>query len=86
MSRNHTTIFRESHLQTTSVDVRFPREDVAVVHATWVLSGERGFDGSALPPRNGLVTYLMTREPSGWEIAAFQNTNIEVPPGSALHH
>jgi hypothetical protein len=61
MSQNHATIFRDSHLQTTYVDIRFARADVAIVHAPWVLSGEREFDGRAPPPRTGLLTYLMTR-------------------------
>jgi uncharacterized protein (TIGR02246 family) len=85
MTRNHAAIFKDSRLEVKNVDIRHVRSDVAIVHATWVLSGELGFDGNPLPQREGLVTYALTREETGWEIAAFQNTNIIRPTGAAAH-
>jgi uncharacterized protein (TIGR02246 family) len=81
MERNHRTIFRESHLAQTGLAVRFPRPDVAVVHGTWDLTGERSWEDQPLPLREGRITMLMTREVEGWMIAAFQNTDIVEPPG-----
>jgi len=80
LTRNHQTIFRDSHLKQTGLAVRFPRPDTAVVHATWDLTGERSWEDKLLPLRQGRITLLMTRESAGWMIAAFQNTDIVTPP------
>jgi uncharacterized protein (TIGR02246 family) len=80
LNRNHPTIFRESHLAQTNVTIRSPRPEVAIVHARWNLSGERGQQDEVLPPRQGIITLLLTKEPGGWRIAAFQNTDILALP------
>ena len=79
MVRNHQTIFRESRLAQTDLVVRFPRPEVAVVHATWELTGERNQADVLLPPRRGIITLLLTQATRGWEITAFQNTDIRAP-------
>jgi hypothetical protein len=40
------------------------------------------WEDQPLPPRRGRITMLMTREPEGWLIAAFQNTDIVAANGS----
>jgi uncharacterized protein (TIGR02246 family) len=78
-ANNHATIFKESRLDNVRVRQRFLKPDVAVVHATWDLVGQRRRDGQAVPPRAGLITMVLTKEGDAWPIAVFQNTDIVTP-------
>jgi uncharacterized protein (TIGR02246 family) len=80
MTRYHKTIFRSTHLKTTIADVRLSRPDVAVLHMTWEMDGERSLDDSSVSSRQGLVTMIMTRESDGWKISGFQNTDVAKVP------
>jgi ketosteroid isomerase-like protein len=66
-------IFKSSTLRFAKIDVRFLRKDVAVAHASWELRG----DARTPNPRHGLFTFVLTRQQSGWFIAAAQNTEID---------
>jgi len=76
MTRYHTTMFRSTHLEPTVAGIRFIRPDVAIVHATWSMTGERGINDRPIADRTGLITMVMAQEGDGWKIAAFQNTDI----------
>jgi len=65
-------IFKTSTIRFTEIDVRFLRRDVALAHASWELLG----DTRTQNPRHGLLTFVLTRQESGWLIAAAQNTEI----------
>ncbi len=65
-------IFRTSTLRFTELDVRFLRKDVAVAHASWELLG----DSRSPNPRHGIFMFVLSRDHSGWFIAAAQNTEI----------
>jgi uncharacterized protein (TIGR02246 family) len=79
-AHNHATIFRESHLDRVRVRQRFLTPEVAVVHATWDLAGQRRRDGQAVPPRTGVITLVLTKNDGTWAIAVFQNTDVVAPP------
>jgi ketosteroid isomerase-like protein len=70
--RTHYGIFRTSTLRFTQIEVRFLRQDVAVVHASSELLG----DARTPDPRRTLVTFVLTRQNGGWLIAAAQNTEM----------
>jgi uncharacterized protein (TIGR02246 family) len=75
----HAERFRDSTLQITSVSIRFLRFDVAVVHLTWTLAGDRGPDGRGLPLRRGILTLTTSRHKARWSFDAAQNTEQFVP-------
>ena len=66
MTRYHQTIFRSTRLEPKVADVRMARPDVAVVHMTWEMDGERNLNDSPVSSRQGLVTMLLTQESGGW--------------------
>jgi ketosteroid isomerase-like protein len=51
------------------------RPDVALVHWSWRIDGDRNVDGSAREPRLGLMTMVVAKRKGRWSIAAAQNTN-----------
>jgi uncharacterized protein (TIGR02246 family) len=68
------TVFRESTLSFTDVQVRFLQPGVALAHARWTMVGARTPAG--IPePREGIQTLVFTRSRDRWLIAAFQNTH-----------
>jgi uncharacterized protein (TIGR02246 family) len=73
---NHETIFKRSHLSPTVHDVYYLRPDVAIVHSTWMLTGQVDRDGEAVPDREGIITLVVARGAERWQINAFQNTDI----------
>ena len=73
---NHETIFKHSQLSPGGQDVFYLREDVAIVHSTWTLTGQVDRDGEAVPDREGIITLVVARAGECWQINAFQNTDI----------
>ena len=72
----HVMQFKESVRTTTDVQVKFLKPDVAIVHVSGELKGEKGLDGTPLPPRQGIFTRVVTKEGGKWLIRASQNTAI----------
>ena len=82
LTRMFASIFRESILTFTEVDVRFLTPDIAIAHARWRMTGARMPPG--LPePREGLQSLTVQKSNGKWLIAAFQNTNYAPPPVAA---
>lgn len=78
LTRMFATVFHESTLAFTQVDVRFLTPEIVVVHARWTMTGARMPPG--IPePREGLQTLTVQKQNGKWLIAAFHNTNY-VPP------
>jgi len=68
-------VFKKSTLTFTSIDVRFLREDIALAHARWRLTGH-GTSGPArtTEPRTGIMTFVLARTGTAWEVETAQNT------------
>ena len=66
-------VFRDSRLTITEVDTRFLRNDVAVAHARWTMTGAK-VPPRMPEPRAGIQTLVLTKQSGHWLIAAFQNT------------
>jgi len=81
----HATRMRNSHLVATESAVRLLGSDAAVLLQQWQLTGDTGIDGATLPMRTGVMTLVIVREGSRWQIASAQNTDIvplpNLPPG-----
>lgn len=67
------SVFRDSQLVFTGVQVKFLKPDIAVVHARWTMTGAKMPPGMP-PPEAGIQTLVMTRHAGHWQIAEFQNT------------
>jgi uncharacterized protein (TIGR02246 family) len=58
----------------TGVEVRFSTPDVAVVHATWDVTGWSRPTGGAVPVLKEITTITMVKTNGKWLITAFQST------------
>jgi uncharacterized protein (TIGR02246 family) len=68
------SVFRESTLTITEVEVRFLTPEIAVAHVRWTMTGAR--TPPPIPePRAGLQTQVLRKSAGRWRISAFQNTN-----------
>ena len=76
--QRHTELFQK-RLKTavrklTGVEVRFSTPDVALVHATWDVTGSSRPTGKAVPVRKEVTTMAMAKTNGKWLITSFQNT------------
>jgi uncharacterized protein (TIGR02246 family) len=78
----HAMQFKQSVWTTTDVQVKFLKPDVAIVHVSWGIKGDKGPDGTPRQPRRGIFTWVVTKESGKWLIKASQNTNISGPPAT----
>lgn len=72
----HATMFKASRLEMLEVSVRLPSPRVALARSRWRLEGHLGPDGSALPPREGILVLLIDHETEKGLIVDAQNTDI----------
>jgi uncharacterized protein (TIGR02246 family) len=68
------SVFRDSKLTITDVQVRFLSPAVAIAHVRWTMDGAKAPPGGQAP-REGIQLQVLTRQVDGWLIASFQNTN-----------
>lgn len=68
------TIYKNSILSYTIEQLRFLRPDVAVVHILGLL---KVTEENSTRSVNARITLVMTKNKDKWEIAAFQNTQVE---------
>src|SRR5262245_15458983 len=58
----------------TGAEVRFSTPDVALVHATWDVTGSSRPTGKAVPVLKEITTMMMVKTEGKWLITAFQDT------------
>jgi hypothetical protein len=56
-------------------EVRFLRPDVAVVHWSWNIAGDKNPDGTLRQPRYGLMTMVAEKRLGVWLVVVSQNDN-----------
>jgi uncharacterized protein (TIGR02246 family) len=78
----HAMQFKESVWETTDVQVKLLKPDLALVHVSWGIKGDKDPDGTPRQPRRGIFTRVVTKEGGKWLIKASQNTNISAPPAA----
>jgi uncharacterized protein (TIGR02246 family) len=61
----------------TGAEVRFSTPDVALVHATWDVTGSSRPTGEAVPVLKEITTMVMVKTDGKWLITAFQDTESE---------
>jgi uncharacterized protein (TIGR02246 family) len=74
--------FKDSKFEPVHTTVRFLRPDLAVIHWSWKMTGDKNFDGTERSPRFGMMTILAEKRAGTWQIEVAQNTNslLGTPP------
>ena len=74
--------FKEATNTLVETTVRFLRPDMAAVHWSWKIAGDKNADGSARQPRYGLMVMVAEKRNGAWVVVVAQNTNamLGVPP------
>ena len=67
--------FKDSTNRPLESAVRFLRPDLAVVHWSWTIQGDKNPDGSPREPRFGLMTMIAEKRQGTWLVVVAQNTN-----------
>ena len=74
--------FKDSTISVLKTTSRFLRPDMAVVHWSWRIEGDKNPDGTPRPPRYGMMTLVAEKKGGNWLVIVGQNTNaiLGVPP------
>jgi uncharacterized protein (TIGR02246 family) len=67
--------FRDSTITPLETAVRFLRPDLAVLHWSWTIQGDRNEDGTPRERRYGLFTMIVEKRNGEWLVVVAQNTN-----------
>jgi uncharacterized protein (TIGR02246 family) len=67
--------FSGSTITPLQVAARFLRPDLAVLHWSWKIEGDRNPDGTARRPRYGMMTMVVERRIGKWLVVVSQNDN-----------
>jgi len=70
------TIFKQSHQTATDVRTRFVASNVASVDVRWEMTGSTAPDGTPIPLRKGLLTWLVTERDGRWLITVMHNQDL----------
>jgi uncharacterized protein (TIGR02246 family) len=76
--------FKESTITPLEISVRFLRPDLAAIHWSWRIQGDRNEDLTPRPPRFGLFTMIVEKRGGVWLIVEAQNTNQMTGPNPEL--
>jgi hypothetical protein len=76
--------FKESTLTPLETAVRFLRPDLAVLHWSWSVQGDRNEDLTLRKPRFGLFTMIVEKRGKDWLVVEAQNTNQMTGPNPEL--
>ncbi len=67
--------FKEASNTLITTEVRFLRPDLALVHWSWTIEGDKNFDGTPRPKRYGMMLMVAEKRQGHWLVIAAQNTN-----------
>ena len=69
--------FNQSTMTVLQTAVRFLRPDLAIVHWSWKIAGDRNADGTLREPRYGMMTMIVEKQHGRWLVVASQNDNAD---------
>jgi uncharacterized protein (TIGR02246 family) len=74
--------FKDATITMLQKTVRFLRSDMAVVHWSWKIEGDKNADGTDRQPRFGMMVMVAEKKGSAWLVVVGQNTNamLGIPP------
>ena len=67
--------FKDSTITPLETTMRFLRPDMAVVHWSWKIEGDKNADGTLRQPRYGMMTLIAEKQGGKWLVVVGQNTN-----------
>lgn len=67
--------FKDSTLTLLETTVRFLHPDLAIIHWSWKIADDKNYDGTARPPRFGLMTMVAEKKDGAWRVVVGHNTN-----------
>lgn len=70
------TIWAHSILKISQTKIRFIKSDVAAVDAFWDLDCLKAPDGTDIPSRNGLLSFIITKQKNSWLITVMHNMDL----------
>ena len=70
------TRFKDTYQKVTQSKIRFIKPDVAAVDAWWEMKGLKGPEGQDMPPRKGLLNFIMTKYSDTWLITVMHNMDL----------
>lgn len=70
------TKWKDSYQKITQSKIRFIKPDVAAVDAWWEMTGLKGPEGQDMPPRKGLLNFIMTKNNDTWLITVMHNMDL----------
>jgi uncharacterized protein (TIGR02246 family) len=73
---SHSMMFKNSVLNTDSVNIKYVKPDLAIIHFGWGLKGDLDPDGTPRKPRHGLFTWVVIRQQGKWLLLSASNVNI----------
>jgi uncharacterized protein (TIGR02246 family) len=74
--------FKGANIAQLETTVRFLRPEMAVVHWSWRIDGDKNPDGTVRQPRYGMMTMVAEKRSGTWLVVVGQNTNaiLGIPP------
>ena len=79
LERGHNTRFKGTTLVETNTRLRMVKDNVAILHFQWELSGELDPQGKPAPKRHGIMQIVAVQEVHGWRILSAQDTRVPPP-------
>jgi uncharacterized protein (TIGR02246 family) len=73
------TQFKSSAWTTDSVDIKYVKPDLAIMHIGWGMSGDFDPDGTPRKPRHRIFTWVVNKQDGQWLLLAVENVNIREP-------
>ncbi len=76
----HQTTFKSSIWTTDSMEIRYVKPDLAILHIGWGISGDVDPDGSSRKPIHGIFTWVVIKEKGQWQLLTIDNVSIRESP------
>ena len=73
---SHSMMFKNSVFSTDSVNIRYVKPDLAIIHFGWGIKGDLDPDGTPRKPRHGIFTWIAIRQKGKWLLLVASNVNI----------
>jgi uncharacterized protein (TIGR02246 family) len=67
--------FKDSTNTPLETAVRFLRPDLAAIHWSWRITGDRDYQGALRKPRYGMMVMIAEKVNGSWQVVVAQNTN-----------
>ena len=74
------SVLKNSHRTYSLRSIRFVTPDVAVVATDYELAGTTGPNGAELPPRKGLLQWVVSKQGGKWFINVLNENEVPPPP------